>query len=147
MQIKCVHGYFFFREDGPGEVSQFMSLFAGLEIVQVGDYFTFADLEDAPSHSIEGGEYLTAVATETCEGSPWDVMRENKLVYNFLTGLVVPIATITQRVELSPAGYTLLSPGLILPGSIMDDGSRVTDYAAWYLFGSGRFKYSGVSGE
>ena len=40
-----------------------------------------------------------------------------------------------------------LSPGLIKPGSVTDDGSRVTDYAAWFLFDSMKFKYSEITYE
>lgn len=147
MQIKCLHGYFIFREDNAGELSRFCSLFQGLELVPVDDYFTFADLEDAPSHSIEGGEYLGVTAIKTFEGKPWDVFRENKLVYNFSSGEIVPIDTILKRIELFQAPNYFLSSGLILPGSVTDDGSRVTDYAAWYLFDTNKFKYSSVTYE
>lgn len=145
MQIRCIHGYFIFREQRAGEISDFMSLFEGLELVAKDDYFTFAALVDAPSHSIEGGEVLGVTAIKTFEGKPWEVMRENELVYNFNSGLVVPIDTITRRVELVKAPNYFLSPGLILPGSVTDDGSRVTDYAAWYLFDTNKFKYSEVT--
>ena len=146
MKIKCLHGYFKLEEQHPGEASEFSSLF-GLELEPVDNYFTFAPLAEAPDFSIVGLAYLGAVTTKTFAGRPWDVMRENNLVYNFNTGLVVPIASITQVVKLSLAGTYWVSPGLILPGSLTDEGTRVTEYAAWFSKSKGAsiFKYSEVT--
>lgn len=122
-----------------------MSLFTGVELVAKNDFFTFSFLEDAPNYSLKGSKYLDAAATETIAGLPSEVMRANGLVYNFQKGLVVPIASISQRVEIIEASSYFISPGLILPGSLTDRGKRVTDYAAWYLFSEGQFKYSEVT--
>lgn len=146
MQIRCDHGYFFFRESKVGQISAFMSIF-GLDLVAKDDYYTFETLFDSDDFSIKGSEYLGSVATVTYAGRPWEVMRENGLVYDFTQDLVVPIETIVTTVEISEAANYFLSPGLILPGSVRDDGSRVTDYSAWYLFDSAKFKYSEVNFE
>ncbi len=146
--IKCLHGFFIFEEQRAGQISQFMSLFEGLEIVSNdAGIFTFASLVEAPSHSLEGGEYLEAPVLKTFEGEPWEIMRENGLVYNFDLDEVVPIESITQRVTLFEGQDAIFSPGLILPGSLTDEGERVTDYAAWFLFDQNRFKYSEVISE
>lgn len=143
MKIDCLHGYFKFTESRIGELSDFASLFT-LDLSSQDDYFTFTPLVNAPKFSIEGGFYLGAIATKTFEGEPWEVMRENKLVFNFSTGKVVPIASITQRPQTGKAANYYFSDGLLLPGSVRDDGLRVTDYSAGYLFGSIKFKYSEV---
>lgn len=147
VKINCVHGYFIFEESAAGQVSRFMSLFPGLSLVSKGEYFTFKTLADADTYSIAGSKYLGALSTETFEGKPWEVMRANNLVFNFQTDAVVPIATVTQRLELVATSNYFLSPGLILPGSLTDEGKRVKDYAAWYLFDSRKFKYSEVNIE
>lgn len=146
MKVKCLHGYFKFEEQYSGEASEFVSLF-GLDLEPVDNYYTFSALAEAPDFALAGLEYLGAATTKTFAGRPWDVMRENNLVYNFNTGLVVPITSITQVVKLSLAGTYWVSPGLILPGSLTDEGTRVTDYAAWFSRsrGAGLWRYSEVT--
>lgn len=143
MTIKCLHGYFKFNETKMGEVSDFISLFE-LDLVSKNDYYTFPELASAPDYAIKGGFYLGAIVTKTFEGEPWDIMRENKLVYNFLTKRVVPLQSVTQRPVINQAANYYFSDGLLLPGSVRDDGLRVTDYSAGYLFGSIKFKYAEV---
>ena len=143
MKIKCLHGYFMIEETVAGEASRFVSRF-GLDLEPVDNYFTFSGLEEAPDFALAGLPYLDAVTTKTFAGRPWEVMRENELVFNFDTGLVVPIATITQMFNYSLAGNYWVSNGLILPGSLTDEGKRVTDYAAWFSFDTLKFKYSEV---
>lgn len=146
MKIRCLHGYFIFEETKAGQVSDFMSLF-DLALVADGRAFTFAALADAPSYSIAGGLYLGALATKTFEGDPWEVMEANGLVYNFSSEVVQPIALITQQLQVDSSNNYFVSPGLILPGSIATDGSRVTDYAAFYVKEVSQFKYSEISYE
>lgn len=122
-----------------------MSSFPGLELSPKDDYFTFSFLKDAPTHSIEGGVYLGETATKTFEGAAWQVMKENGLVYDFNAGIIKQIATITQRFQISIGVNYFLSNGLILPGSLNDEGKRVTDYSAHYSFDTKKFKYSEVT--
>ncbi len=146
MEVKCLHGYFKFTEHEPGEVSRLMSLF-NLDLSIQDDYYTFSTLVDSPKYSILGNEYLGALATKTFEGEPWKVMKQNNLIYDFLNDVVVPTLTITQIVKIDLVDFYYLSDGLILPGSITDDGTRVTDYSAWFSFEEQTFKYSEVGFE
>lgn len=146
MEVKCLGGYFIFTEHGPGEISRLQSLF-DLDLSLDGDTFTFTGLVDAPRYSILGGTYLGAPCIKTFEGEPWDVLSENKLVYDFMNDKVVSMATIIQSVSLDLVDYYYLSDGLILPGSITDDGQRIIDYSAWYSFDDQTFKYSEVGFE
>jgi hypothetical protein len=141
MKIECLHGYYKFSEVGPGELSEFASMY-GFELERNGDHFTFSDLVDAPNYSLLGGLFLKSPCLFTIEGPPWEVMRKNKLVYDFQKGLVVPILTILTVCDFQQAGFKFISNGMILGGSITEDGSRVTDYAAF--FDKGKFKYSEV---
>lgn len=145
MKINCLHGYFKFFETRAGEISEFMSLFEGLSIVAKEDHYVFEFLEDAPTHSIAGGTFLGVPTISTFEGPPWEVMRKNGIVYDFNTGLALPIASVLQRVSVSQAANYFLSPGLLLPGSFMKDGTRITDYNGYFVFDSNKFKYSEIS--
>lgn len=142
MRIDCLHGYFKFTEAKAGELSRFIDLY-GLELERSGDHYTFSDLVDAPEYAIAGAPYLRIPAIKTFSGPPWEVMRANRLVYDFTKGLVLPIFAIIQPLKLSQAGNFLVSTGMIIPGSVTVDGSRVTDYSAhWSEWGE--FRYSGV---
>lgn len=131
MRLRCIHGYFIFQETKVGQIADYMSL-TGLSLVSRDDYFTFESLQEAPEYSLAGKSYLGVPAIATYEGNPWEVFEENGLVYNFATDLVVPISTIVQKTIINLAGNRYTSPGLILPGSLTDEGLRVKGYAAWY---------------
>lgn len=143
MKINCRHGFFIFEESRGGELSEFVSLF-GLELEARGSYFTFSDLVDAPDFSIKGKKYLDLPALTTFAGEPWEIFEANEWVYNYDTGLLTPIASITQMVTIQEAGRYFISQGLILPGSLTAEGKRVKDYAAWFSPDTLKFKYSEV---
>jgi hypothetical protein len=145
MQIKCLAGYFQFREQRIGEMAKFASMFS-MSIVAINDYYTFSFLKDAPDHSIAGNTYLGVPATKTFEGKPWDIMRKNGIVYDYVNNIAKPIASVTNIIKTKQANFYLLADGLILPGSIMADGKRVTDYSAGFLFDTVQFRYSEVIG-
>lgn len=143
MKIRCVHGYFMIREDFAGELARFARLY-DLEFVPKDDYYTFKDLEEAPDYSLEGQPYLGSPAPKTFAGRPWEVMRENGLVYDFTTGLVDQIDTVSERADLSETEFYYTSDGLLLPGSLAADGTRVTDFTAEYVWQSSNFRYTEV---
>lgn len=146
MKIDCLHGYYKFQEDYAGELSHFVSRF-GFELDRSGDHFTFSDLTDAPDFSIQGGTFIAIPTIKTFEGKPWDVMRENELVYDFTTGLIVPIASVVRTISLSKSGNYFTAGGMILAGSLTDEGERVTDYAAHYIADLAQFRYSEIEYE
>lgn len=143
MRIQCKHGYFIFRESKVGEISDFMSL-TGLALAPKDDFYTFETLIDAPNYSLVGKPILGLTpAIKTFEGEPWEVFKENQIVYDFTKDLVVPLLSINSTTRVKLAGNYLVSPGLILPGSLTDEG-RVKDYAAWFLNSRASWLYSGV---
>lgn len=144
MKIKCQHGFFTFEETSVGQVSDFQSRYE-IAIAPFRDRYTFEDLIDAPTHSIKNALYMGQTALKTFAGEPWDVFKANGLVYNFNTGLIVPISSVTETVDITLAGNRFFSSGLILPGSVTADGSRVTDYSAWFSRATYRWLYSEVS--
>lgn len=143
MKIKCLHGYFIFEETAVGQISDFCSL-TGLELSPKNNYYTFTDLLDAPNYSIEGAALMDTVSRETFEGEPWDVFEANSVVYNFQTGLVELIETITNIVKIELAGNRYITPGLILPGSRTSDGEQVKNYSAYFSRQTLRWLYSEV---
>lgn len=146
MRIRCLHGYFIFQELKAGQVSEFINLF-GFSLSAKDDYFTFDFLLGAPDYSLILKPYLGVPATATFEGRPWEVMRENGLIYDFDLNIVKPILSVTQFFQIETAANYFISNGLILPGSVTADGSRVKDYSAWFSFSNSTFRYSEVSYE
>lgn len=144
MKIKCLHGFFTFEETKVGQISDFMSRF-GLSIVPWRDIYTFEDLLNFPDYSLKNKSLLGATASANFEGEPWEIFDANGLVYDFDKGLVVPIASISQTTSINVAGNRMVSPGLILPGSLTDRGLRVKDYSAWFSRDTLRFLYSEVT--
>lgn len=144
MKIVCRHGFFLFEETEVGQISQFMS-WSGLSIVPRGTQYTFEALAEAPDFSLVGLDLLGVPATATIEGQPWEIFEANGLIYNFITGLIVPIESITQSVSVKQSGNYFISNGLILPGSVTADGDRVKDYSAWFSRSNLRFYYSEVT--
>ena len=117
----------------------------GPTLVRVDDYFTFEFLSEAKDYSILGNPYLGATATETFEGRPWEVMEANGLVYDFTQNALVQISTIMQRVALNETRKYFVPSGLILAGSIDEDGNKISGYSGFFLAGSKKFKYSEVT--
>lgn len=148
MKIRCLHGYFIFEETRAAQFSDFMR-YSGLSIVPRGAHFTLEDLEEAPYYSIKGKPIaigstpLPAIADFS--GEPWEVMEANEMIYNFSTGLLMPIASVTQIVTIEDGGNRFVVPGLILPGSLTAEGKRVKDYAAHFSRDTQRFLYTEVS--
>lgn len=144
MKTRCLHGYFIFEETKSGQLSDFMS-YSGLKLTPRGPYFTFDFLAFAPRYSIQGKPYLNLTATKTFEGEPWEVFAANGFAFDFTTDLLKPILTVTQLVSIKTVGHRFISNGLILPGSVTDDGKRVKDYAAHYSKETLRWLYSEVT--
>lgn len=143
MRIKCQHGYFKFFEDEPGEISKFNSLY-DFGLVAKNDYYTFPFLVDAPEYSFILKPYLGIPAIANFAGEPWEVMEENKLVYDFDLGLVKPILSVIKKAELTDAGNYFVANGLLAPGSFNIRGKRVVEYSAWLSWSTFKFKYTEV---
>jgi hypothetical protein len=142
MRVNCIHGYFKFFEEAAGEIARFSETFE-MAMVQVEDYFTFETLADAPDYSLVGHPYLNAVGIENFSGPPWEVMRANRLVYDFRYDLVVPIMTIIEAANIQSANNYFYSSSLILPGAIKTL-QRVTDYSGFLPADLIRVRYTMV---
>lgn len=144
MRVECINGYFKLFENAPGQASDFAILF-GFDLVPKDDYFTFSTIEDAPKFSISGSTYLDNDAIKTFEGEPWEVMLENKLVYDPSNDVVVPISSIKQRLTIQATDRYFIADGLIIPGSMDSTGQVVLGYTCWFSRDSMQFKYSQVN--
>lgn len=145
MRIDCLHGYFIFTENKVGEASDFMTI-SGLKLSKVGSFYTFETLADAQDYCLVGKALVGGhVATVTHEGPPWEIFEKNGVVYDFVKDLVVPINSITAKGFIRNAGNYFTASGLLIPGSIMDDGSRVKDYSTYFLDRRASWLYSEVS--
>jgi hypothetical protein len=133
MRIVCRHGHFAFYPRRASELARFSNYFSA-ELLPERDYYTFAELIDAPSYSLAGLEYLGIPAIETFEGDPWNVMRENGFVFNLTLGKLVPKQTITSIIELPFTGFyfSTQSP-LIQPGTKTVSGKSILSYGAEFI--------------
>lgn len=143
VKINCIHGFFIFEESRAGELSDWVSLFE-IPLARRGSIFTFEPLALAPDFSIKGAPILDATAVKSFAGDPGEVFRENGLIYNFQTQKLMPIETVTQTITIVQGQNYFLSSGLIIPGSLTDEGDRVTDYAAHFSTDTMKFRFSEV---
>lgn len=144
MRVRCLHGYFIFQEMRPEQIADFTQR-TGLTLASVDDYYTFDFIKEAPEFSLLGKPIFGVPAIKTFEGKPWEVFEQNKLVYDFTKGLVVPILSIVRPVTISQSGNKFVSSGLIQPGSLTAGGNRVTDYSAWFSRDKLSWNYSEVT--
>lgn len=144
MKLKVIHGYFMFTETTVGQVSDFMSL-TGLKLAPRDGYYTFETLLNAPLYSLKGKKIITYPAIKTFEGEPYEVFEANGVIYDFNADEIKPILSIKQNTVIKTAGNYFVSNGLILPGSVTADGSRVRDYSAWFSRKTLAWNYSEVS--
>lgn len=133
MRILCRHGHFAFYPKDAHDIAQFAGLF-GETLVRVGDFYTFEFLKNAPDYSIQGKTLLGLPASKTFAGLPWEVMRENNLVYNVaLKAAVLKSLIVTPlTLELTDDFYLVENP-LIQPGSRLSTGQQVLSYDAEYI--------------
>jgi len=128
----------------PGQAGRFQSAF-GIDITPWRGVFTFPPLAEVPEYSIQGAPFLGTVALESYAGTPAELFEANGFVYDFSLGEVVPEVAITRRAALDLSGMVYVSNGLLLPGSLRDDGTRVKNYTAWFSFDTATFRYSEVT--
>lgn len=145
MKVRCRHGYFFFEEPFAGAISKFCSTF-GFTLVPVDWYYTFEKLALAPDYSFKNLKYIdsTAIATETFAGNPWDVMRKNRLIYDFSDDTVKKLDQVSVVLNVNDAATYFYSDGLILPGSMNPLGQRVTDFSGYFPSDGTRFRYTEI---
>lgn len=127
MKVTCIHGYFIVTEDEPGDIAKFNSHY-DQDLVRKDWYYTFQALADIPTESILGKPFLNLVGLKTYAGKPWHLMEQNGFVYDFINGLLVPIASVVAKVDPVQLldGYS--TGGLIQPGSISKTWQRISGY-------------------
>lgn len=133
MRVLCRNGHFAFYPKNESEVFRFSSFF-GETLERDGDFYTFKFLKEAPKYSIKGAPYLGVTATKTFEGEPWEIMRENNLVYSLAAKIAVLKTTILLVINPQNAeGFFLAESPLIQPASLGPNGQRLTSYDAEYI--------------
>lgn len=143
MRVTCLNGYFMFREDQPGEVARFNSTYSQ-DLERKDDYYTFALLATAPDYSIALAPYLNLIATETYEGHPHEVFRENGFVYDSGIGFIRLAASISTLFEPVQLYDKIIANGLIQPGSVTKNWQKVTGYQGFIDTNQYKFYYSEI---
>lgn len=131
MRVLCRHGHIAFYPTSPTDVRDFVETY-GIELIRVGDFYTFGAIAAAPRYSIEGHKYLTVTATKTFEGrGPWDIFRENNWVYSISTAAIVLKTSVNETENLLLSNDCFVSTSaLIQPGAKNMAGDRILSYDA-----------------
>lgn len=147
MRILCRHGFFSFYPSNSEELARFCSIFE-LNLVRMGDFFTFPFLAKIGDYTLSGASFMNLVANKTFEGKPWDLLKENKIVYHVMTESLVPISTVVDVVDIYLGNYSYHSEvALIQPGSLDSTGKRVASYDAMFDFDMKRLFIMGYWSE
>lgn len=146
MIIDCLHGYFQIRETEPGQAVKFNYRY-NQDLKLCGDYFTFSGLKGAPRFSIPTISYLGVPAKKVYEGEPWQVMKANGLVYDFILKTVRLIGDVTDQVQFNANNEYWTARGLIRPGSFDPVGQKITGYTCHYDYYMRLFRYTEFSYE
>lgn len=132
MRILCRHGHIAFYPRHASDVARFTQYF-GIILERSEDFYTFPTLVDAPRFTIKGTNYLGLVATVTYEGHPWEIMRENGLVYNVNRETLSLKGAITTQIALPLQSFCYLSQvPLVQPGSRNSLGNQILSYDGEY---------------
>lgn len=147
MRVLCRHGYFCFYPKDETEVSRFGALFTQ-NLVRKDDFYTFPLLKLAPDYCLKGKPFLGVTASLTFEGNPWEIMRENGFVYDFVAQAVKLKSAVTQSVSIEFVDdyWTAESP-LVMPGGIDDVGQKVLSYDAELSLDTSQLRIFGVEYE
>ena len=133
MRVLCRHGHFAFFPRREYEIFIFNDLLE-VELVRSQDFYTFPILKDLPDYSLVGQLYGNFPSITRYEGNPWEIMRENRLVYSLETGLLVPRETIFVSINPVITGEFFLADTLLIqPGSSNYIGQRILSYDAEFL--------------
>ena len=141
MRIVCNHGYFKFFEEKQGEIAKFNTRY-GQDLKFVNDYYTFTGLSELNNYSIKGALYSNMVSTKTYAGEPWEIMRQNGFVFNFVLGVLSNILITGNFFKPVNVGAFKYSEGLVLPGSYSYDARKVTGYTCRFDFDSALYRYT-----
>jgi len=147
MRVICRHGHFSFYPQYPDELARFAVLI-GRTLVRKDDYYTFEELAELEKYSINGTLNGSMVSTVTYEGQPWEVMKENNMVYSLEFGFIVSKTAILSMVKLTEVGsYWIANVPLIQPGSLNYLGLRIMSYDGELDLATSMLKIFEVSNE
>jgi hypothetical protein len=134
MRLICRHGHYAFFPRTASDISRF-SNFYGQELVREGEFYTFPFLKGIQDFSIAALPIKNLPALKTFEGKPWEVMKENGLVYSLSLKVLVPKASITFLVNPPQTGFYFTSQTpLIQAGSRNALGLQLLSFDAEYQF-------------
>jgi hypothetical protein len=132
MRVLCRHGHYAFYPRSVSDVGRFVQ-FYGQELVRAGEFYTFPLLKDLPDYSLKGLIFGNTPATKTYAGKPWEVMRENGLVYSLAVKMLVPKSSVTFIVDPPRTGFYFTSETpMIQAGSRNAAGVPILSFDAEY---------------
>jgi len=141
MIITCLHGYFMFKEETNGEIARFNTYY-DQDLKHQDDYYTFDALTDFPEYCVLGKPIINLPAITTYVGRPWEILEENKFVYSYLTGFILPLYASAIIIEYTETLEYVYNMGLIQPGNITKMGKIITGYQCRLDLKTLVFKYT-----
>lgn len=130
MRVICRNGFFSFYPERSSDVTEFCSYFE-IDLVRMEDFYTFPILAEIPNYSIQGAPLSNLVANKTYEGKPWEVLRENRMVYSIEGEILVPMISVVDTVDLYLSNFYYIAQAvLIQPGARSRSGKKIVSYDA-----------------
>ena len=129
MKIICEHGYYKFYPETPNDLIIFSDTY-GVDLVKVGDFYTYPELATLPDYSIKNQGLGGFPAILNYAGKPWDVFRENKLNYDAENGKITKNNPAGQVGE-NPTNYVWVVVGIPPAFSELSDKTIISGFEGW----------------
>lgn len=130
MKINCENGFYKFYPEGSEELNIFADRF-GVELVRMGDFFTFPALAALPDYSIEGQLFGGIVASINYAAAPWVVFARNRLKYDLENGIIISSDKIDTVGERS-TGYNWVVTGIVPAFAQLNDKTIISGFNGFY---------------
>lgn len=143
MKVLCRHGHYAFYPKNDREVFDFSQYFQR-KMIFVDDYYTFEKIGLLAQYGIKNQNYGGSILSTTASGHAWEVFKENSLVYNLNTDIVVPIASITSLANIKRVYASYQVDNIFLQAGSIYNGKRVIDFFGEYEIKNQRLNLSGL---
>lgn len=126
MKIINEFGYYKFYPESENELLFFSERF-GVDLVRVGDYYTYPVLAALPDYSIQGAPYGGIAAKINYAGTPAEVFAQNGLKYDTENGKIISNDTV-EPVGEQPTNYNWVVIGVPPAFAETADKRLITGY-------------------
>ena len=129
MKITCERGFYKFYPESPNELVIFGDLY-GVELVPMGDFYTYPALASLPDYSIQGQLFGGIEAVVNFAGKPWEVFMQNRLKYDPEKGIIRKNQP-QGKVGENPTNYIWLVVGIPQAYAELNDKTIISGFTGW----------------